>query len=126
MTTLGSQASPMLSGTPSVVAYFDLLATEGSDLMRSALEHAAENELEELQGSAKNNAEWAQIADDFTVEVRKKHLVYKLRTANSALAAKALEFGTPTNAPRPLIRKTLLSAEQRFTASIDEYLDGVL
>lgn len=109
-----------------MIAYFDLLATEGTNLMRNALEHAAENELEELQDAAEKNAEWAQIADDFTVEVRKNHLVYKLQNKDAALAAKVLEFGNPGNAPRPLIRKRLLSADQRFTASISEYLDGVL
>lgn len=124
--TLDTQASTMLTGTPSVVAYFDLLASEGAGIMRKALEHAAENELEELQSAAEKNQEWSHIADEFTVEVRKNHLVYKLNSKEAAITAKALEFGTPNHAPQPLIRKRLLSADHRFTAAVEEYLGSVL
>jgi len=123
---LVSQASPMLSGDPSVLAYFDLLADEGAHMMHAALESAMDDENKRLRKTATSTEEWRDLASQLSVRVSKDALILGTVTRDARRQAKVVEYGSGQNAPVPILRKHMSDTQGRVQAKVTEYFDKAL
>ncbi len=124
--TLDTQASPMMSGIPSVVAYSGLLAVHGAKIMQKALESAAKSEMEHIRYEASKAPGWGQVSENIGVGVSKRHISYTASSRSAKRAMTKLEYGSLENAPVPVLRKQVGGMSERFTNNVSKYLDKVV
>lgn len=117
------QASPMLTGVPSVVDFADLLSSKGADMMINAMRSAASEELDRLQKAALDQDVWVPFADKLTLEVGNETLSYGTDSRASRKDIKRLEYGGLREAPVPVLRKHVKDSPQRFVTKVNEILD---
>lgn len=124
---LASTQATMLSGDPSVVSYFDLLAHRGTNLVRAALSAAVADEERILKESAENNPAWRQLSEDLNVRIKGRNLVIGTSSRDSRKAAKKVEYGDTQQAPVALLRRHLSGdAQGRIQRTFSEHMDKVL
>lgn len=124
--TLGTQASPILTGIPSVVAYCGLLAENGTRIMQKALEAAARNEVEHIRYEASKAPGWGEISEQIGVTVNKNHIAYTAPSKQMRREMKKLEYGSLDNAPVSVLRKQAKRIEERFSKDVETYIDEVV
>ena len=121
-----SQAQPLLTGVSSVVAYADLLSTKGPDILLRAMNDAAEKELERLQKAMLAADDWVPLADKVRLNVTKGQLSYGMESRDARRSARAIEYGSITEVPQPVMRKHAKDSGERFMTVLNENLSKAL
>lgn len=116
----------MLSGDPTVLAYFDLLADQGASMMREALEDAMDAESTRLRRVAAATDGWRDLAPQLSVRIRKDAIVLGTTTRSARRQAKIVEYGSVQDAPVPVMRKHLSDTQGRVQSKVTEYFDKAL
>lgn len=102
-------SGPIVSGTLSLIDYFEAVARDYQDSVKQALEDIAVEERDTLQKQASDSdTGWSQFADKIHVgyNFEEQLMEYSVPVSGSDLVkAQALEYGDETAAPQPLLRK---------------------
>lgn len=122
MSAVGMANKPIISGVPSVIDYFDLLAQEGPTLMRAALEKAVSEEEDAIK-ERMQSSKFSDLAANLDIRIKKNRIVYgSSESKDAAKRLKEMEYGVPGQPPFPALRKSALDAN-RFSARVSEHLE---
>lgn len=124
--TMSSSSTNFVSGVPSPLLYLGDIVLNIDEYLRLAVEPALNDEIARIQEELpQKEAEYGDIAQDFTIEWDSKDLTfaYKVKGNASAQKAQRLEYGPPA---RSLIRHEVVTANQNFGKKINQNLNKLL
>ncbi len=122
MSVSGMANNPIISGVPSVIEYFDLLAQEGPTFMRAALEKTVREEEDAIK-ERMQSSRFSDLSPSLDIRIKKNKIVYgSSESEDAAKRIKDMEYGVPGEPPTPLLRKSALDGN-RFSARVSEHLE---
>lgn len=124
--TMSSSSTNFISGVPSPLMYLGDIVLNIDEYLRLAVEPALDEEISRIQEELpQKEAQYGDIAKDFTIEWDSADLafVYKVKGNASAQKAQSLEYGPPA---RSLIRHEVVTANQNLGKKINQNLSKLL
>ena len=121
-TSASKGSNGMFTGTFSPVVYAEYLLEQYPKLLNQALKEEAKAQQQSLQKQASELGNgWEDLADKLRVKYNAETGTYTYRLVGGNRIQKkamALEYGTPQQAPTPLLRTNILEKQQDVGTSI--------
>lgn len=124
--TTSSSSTNFISGVPSPLMYLGDIVLNIDEYLRLAVEPAMNAEIDRIQKELpQKEAEYGDIAKDFTIEWDAKELafVYKVKGNAASQKAQRLEYGPPA---KSLLRHEVVTSNQNLGKKVNQNLNKLL
>lgn len=114
-----NSSAPIISGTPAAIGFVEDVINYYESFIKRALDEVATETQADVRKQASSKDGWRDLADKINVRFDHddRELRYSVDTEDQD-RVQALEFGTATEAPNPLLRTHAAEGRQDFTERV--------
>lgn len=114
-----NSSAPIISGMPAAIGFVEDVINYYESFIKRALDEIAAETQSDIRAQAKAKDGWRDLSDKINVQYDhdERELKYSVDIEDQE-RVRALEFGTATEAPNPLLRTHAAEGRQNFTDKV--------